>query len=671
MQRLKISREGIILIKSFEGFRPRAIRRDDGRWVIGYGHTLSAREGASVSEAEAELLLQYDLIPVAAAVNDGVAGSVNQHQFDALASFASSVGIDRFQTSDVLSRLNAGSADQAADAMVGWPDAAPALEASLRRRAAERALFVADPAWPVALADLLAAPLPPPAIARAPEVQPDIKPEARSGVESDVQGHDAWPAEPTPRSEPALDPVATPAQDAGYAPQVDAPQPDAPELDAPELDAPEGDGPSSRDAAVAALLSEPDERLIQPEPETEAAEIAPLDAEWAAAVPSQPEASQPEPSLPVPAETSTLSAAPLSGANPRYSAYALPIVGPLPAPPSAWSPLPASGLPQIGRFGHEGNQPANPSIWELTPPATPAVAGPLDDPTAPQPSESVFVASQTVASDSGPSESAVSVEGDLTGQETRQPEQQVEASPAWATAATTASVHSSVVSPTFGTGFPADTGFPANTGFPADTDFPADTGSEMPESVTTPEPLVAPAASLWGDVPSAPTTDFSPQPTVETSIVPAWPSFSAQAGHGIDHELLSLTPMPEADAFAASQRLVWPHDEAGSAGPALFDDDDGSLRLTGAPIIRHEVLDDIPLKRVAWREMGAFLIMGGFGLVSFGMSMAAFRRASQSSGSDELTIIAIVLALLGAACVGVAAYNLYRRWGREDGPDPA
>src|SRR5690606_32649520 len=86
MKRLKVSREGIVLIKSFEGFRPRAIRRDDGRWVIGYGHTLSAREGASVSEADAELLLQYDLLPVAQAVNATVGETVNQHQFDALAS---------------------------------------------------------------------------------------------------------------------------------------------------------------------------------------------------------------------------------------------------------------------------------------------------------------------------------------------------------------------------------------------------------------------------------------------------------------------------------------------------------------------------------------------------------------------------------------------------------
>ena len=140
MQRLKISREGVILIKSFEGFRPRAVRRDDGRWVVGYGHTLSAREGATVTEAEAELLLQYDLVPIAKALNS-VSQPLNQNQFDALASFAFSVGLDRFQCSNVLERLTSGDTAQAAEAMVGWTDPMPVISAE-HRRATERALFV-------------------------------------------------------------------------------------------------------------------------------------------------------------------------------------------------------------------------------------------------------------------------------------------------------------------------------------------------------------------------------------------------------------------------------------------------------------------------------------------------------------------------------------------------
>ena len=156
---MKISREGIVLIKSFEGFRPRAVARPEGGWVIGYGHTVSAREGLTVGEADAELLLQYDLIPVAQALHDRVSTPLNQHQFDALASFAFSLGVERFAASDVLARVNAGAAAEAADALFGWPEP-PGPDAALRRRAAERALFVAAPEAAVTLADLLAAPLP-------------------------------------------------------------------------------------------------------------------------------------------------------------------------------------------------------------------------------------------------------------------------------------------------------------------------------------------------------------------------------------------------------------------------------------------------------------------------------------------------------------------------------
>lgn len=210
-QRLKVSREGMILIKSFEGFRPHAVRDQNGGWVIGYGHTLSAREGLTVGEADAELLLQYDLLPVVKMLNDRAAG-LNQHQFDALASFAFSIGIDRFLTSDVAGRVASGALGEAADALIGWPEPTPP-EASLRRRAAERALFVADPANAVTLADLLAAPLPPPEIVAVP-IAPAPAIAARAAAVASLLGEPAEPApepvvptfaaEPEPAPEPAL-----------------------------------------------------------------------------------------------------------------------------------------------------------------------------------------------------------------------------------------------------------------------------------------------------------------------------------------------------------------------------------------------------------------------------------------------------------------------------------
>ncbi len=158
----RISREGVVLIKSFEGFRSRAVSRPDGGWIIGYGHTASAREGLTVSEADAELLLQYDLIPVVRALHEEVRVPLNQHQFDALASFAFSVGIERFLASRVLDRVNAGALGEAAEALTQEPEVERAPTPP-RRRTAERALFVAAPGAPVTLSDLFLTALPFPA----------------------------------------------------------------------------------------------------------------------------------------------------------------------------------------------------------------------------------------------------------------------------------------------------------------------------------------------------------------------------------------------------------------------------------------------------------------------------------------------------------------------------
>ncbi|KQY75308.1 lysozyme [Brevundimonas sp. Root1423] len=213
--RLKVSREGVVLIKSFEGFRPHAVRADDGRWVIGYGHTASAREGLTVGEQDAELLLQYDLLPVVRALNERAPASLNQHQFDALASFAISVGVDRFLASDVLQRLNEGQAVQAADALIGWPETL-SQDARLRRRAAERALFVADPGSAVTLADLLAAPLPAPPAPPAAEAgpRPDSSGARAAAVAALLGEKPEMVTAPLEAEEPDRDAAAEPASSA-------------------------------------------------------------------------------------------------------------------------------------------------------------------------------------------------------------------------------------------------------------------------------------------------------------------------------------------------------------------------------------------------------------------------------------------------------------------------
>ncbi|MFN3932729.1 MAG: lysozyme [Brevundimonas sp.] len=305
---LKVSREGVVLIKSFEGFRPRAARNEAGRWVIGYGHTASAREGLTVSESDAELLLQYDLLPVVKALREGVGAPLNQHQFDALASFAISVGVERFLASDVLQQLNEGHASEAADALIGWPETT-SPDTRLRRRAAERALFVADPARPMHLADLLVAPLPPPAPdtpeeardaglnapaeARAAavatllgELSPDTSAEPAPGEAIATTAPEAATFRPTPfRAAPAL-PTVHVQRYSPYAAAIVGPLPGFPAASAPHpapdaaapvapVDEVVADAPADDLAPASAVGTAPEAPIVEPETERPVVPLVP------------------------------------------------------------------------------------------------------------------------------------------------------------------------------------------------------------------------------------------------------------------------------------------------------------------------------------------------------------------------------------------------------------
>jgi lysozyme len=159
--RHQVSRNAVELIKRFEGYRANAARLADGRWTIGYGHTLTAREGASVSKSDAEALLLYDLIAVAHAVNEHSYTPLNQNQFDALTSFAFNIGVENFRGSSVLRRVNEGALIQAACSMEMWRKAdfggeRIVIDALVRRRSAEKHLFLTPPdGWVAAPSPIL------------------------------------------------------------------------------------------------------------------------------------------------------------------------------------------------------------------------------------------------------------------------------------------------------------------------------------------------------------------------------------------------------------------------------------------------------------------------------------------------------------------------------------
>ena len=162
---MRTSRPGLELIKSFEGFRSRAARLPSGSWIIGYGHTETARRGLSVNRDDAELILRHhDLLPVERAIIDRVLAPLSQNEFDALVSFVFNIGVGDFIASDVLAHLNSGDRLQAADAMTYWRKGrvegeVRVIDALVRRRAAEKALFLEHPAGRASVPSALVHPL--------------------------------------------------------------------------------------------------------------------------------------------------------------------------------------------------------------------------------------------------------------------------------------------------------------------------------------------------------------------------------------------------------------------------------------------------------------------------------------------------------------------------------
>lgn len=118
---MKISARGIDLIRSFEGLELSAYL-DDGKVVtVGYGHTgPDVYLGRVVNEDEAEALLESDIAIAERALKTLVTVQLTQNEYDALVSFVFNVGVPKFQNSTLLSLLNKGDKEGAAEQLLLW-----------------------------------------------------------------------------------------------------------------------------------------------------------------------------------------------------------------------------------------------------------------------------------------------------------------------------------------------------------------------------------------------------------------------------------------------------------------------------------------------------------------------------------------------------------------------
>lgn len=143
---MRLSVNGLSLIKHFEGLSLKAYLCPAKVWTIGYGTTgvAEARPGVVITQARAEELLQEDVAKFERQIWALVkAVVVSQHQFDALVAFAYNIGIGAFKTSTLLKKLLQKDYTGASQEFLRWTKAkGKVLPGLVIRRRAEHLLFL-------------------------------------------------------------------------------------------------------------------------------------------------------------------------------------------------------------------------------------------------------------------------------------------------------------------------------------------------------------------------------------------------------------------------------------------------------------------------------------------------------------------------------------------------
>ena len=139
---MKISLEGLSLIKKFQGCKLVAYKCSAGVWTIGYGHTTGVKEGDVCTQEEAEKLLRGDIFKFEEYVQDSVKVDLDQSQFDALVAWTFNLGPGNLRSSTMLKKLNNGEYESVPFEMRRWNKAGgKTLDGLIRRRQAESLLF--------------------------------------------------------------------------------------------------------------------------------------------------------------------------------------------------------------------------------------------------------------------------------------------------------------------------------------------------------------------------------------------------------------------------------------------------------------------------------------------------------------------------------------------------
>ncbi len=142
---MKISSNGLDLIKKFEGFQAKPYLCPADKLTIGYGHVIKDGEKfTSIDEKRATEILDIDCDIAEAAINP-IAQNINQNQFDALVAFAFNIGNRAFLTSTMRKMIFSGDVINAANEFDKWVHIQGKVSKGLvNRRKAEKDLYLMD-----------------------------------------------------------------------------------------------------------------------------------------------------------------------------------------------------------------------------------------------------------------------------------------------------------------------------------------------------------------------------------------------------------------------------------------------------------------------------------------------------------------------------------------------
>jgi lysozyme len=149
MKVTKISKQGIELIKKFEGLKLKPYLCSAGVPTIGYGNTFYENgvkvklSDPAISQERADQLLGFTLASFEKYVDSFCRDDISQSQFDALVSFCFNLGPNSLKSSTLLKKVNANPIDESIRLEFGkWTKAGGrVLKGLVTRRNAEADLY--------------------------------------------------------------------------------------------------------------------------------------------------------------------------------------------------------------------------------------------------------------------------------------------------------------------------------------------------------------------------------------------------------------------------------------------------------------------------------------------------------------------------------------------------